>query len=199
MFAVLVQTSQQTAAAGGRHVVSGQVINPHPRKRSEGYLQRAAEVDAALERILLKPTLHLLTEIVEKLPPPSQSPGLREQNQLLMPIQLPDDFVVAHARRIQIRNTPEVQRLRLDPAAVVPAPPNRRTRGNLQAKQRKPACQDLLGQTLTLIGKWSASQRGHHHGRIGKKGEGARRFRPRRQGWRKQAQSAVSALLPKAE
>lgn len=39
-----------------------------------------------------------------------------------MPVQLPDDFVVARSGRIQERNAPEIYKTGLDPARVIPAP-----------------------------------------------------------------------------
>ena len=77
---------------------------------------------------------------------------------MLMPVQLPDDFVIARALEIQIRNQPEIVRTGCPAALVIVPPVDLRTSFNFLSEQRKPVLQDLIGQPLDFHRKRAAEQ-----------------------------------------
>jgi hypothetical protein len=76
---------------------------------------------------------------------------LRQNHQVLMPVQLPDDFVIARARRIQERNAPEIYKICLDPARVIAAPTDFGARFDGPAKDRESMPPDLIGPVHHLL------------------------------------------------
>ena len=86
-----------------RHLAAGQMIQPHPGERAHGHFQGAGPVDPAQERVLFYPVLPLAKGLVQKLAPVGEEESLREQWKMLVPVQFPDDFVIARAREIQVR------------------------------------------------------------------------------------------------
>jgi hypothetical protein len=68
---------------------------------------------------------------------------LREQNKVLMAVHLPDDFVIARSRRVQIRTQAEVIRAGLDAAQIVAPPADVRAGAEFHAEQRQPVYANL--------------------------------------------------------
>src|SRR5882762_2962117 len=108
MMSVPVQCRQETAPEILRHCRRSQMINPNPGERAERYLEGARPVDAALERILFEPALDLRADFEWVLFCSRQRIRLPQQNQVLVPVQLPYEFMVSHGGKIQIGNAPEV-------------------------------------------------------------------------------------------
>jgi hypothetical protein len=66
-----------------------------PRQRAKRYFQRAGPVDTALERILFEPCGKLALDLCEEFAAAGKAECLCQQDQMLVAVQFPDDFVVA--------------------------------------------------------------------------------------------------------
>ena len=168
---VAPERGEEALAHGRRHPFSRQVVNPDPGERAERHLEGAGPVDAALERVRLHPAFPLRKGVVQKLRPARQPPRLREQNQVLMPIDLPDDLVVARARGIEVRNAAEVGGSGLDAAGVIAPPADVPPGLYVEAEQRETAPQNVPGDALDVGRVGGPPQPPHHRFRIGKRGQ----------------------------
>lgn len=94
----------------GRRIGGEQFHGPRPRQSPKRRLEHAGPVDTVFGRIRLDPALELGDEGVT-IPALAREPvRTPECAPVLVPVQLPDDLVIA-ARRIEIRNgCPELQR-----------------------------------------------------------------------------------------
>src|ERR1700682_3376323 len=153
MTPVPVQLPQKPLPKPGRKARSHHPIHPNPRQRPKAHLQRASPVDPPLKWILPPPALQLPHNLVEPGIVPRNQPDLRQQNQMLMPVQLPDVLVVPRPRRVQIRNQPKVPSPGFLPAPIIPPPPNLVTSLDSPAQQWKPMRPDLLRQLDRFSGK----------------------------------------------
>src|SRR5436190_22225897 len=83
------------------------MAHPQPRKAAESHFQAASPVNAEGVRIRMLPAIPLRNHFADIAFLPGETPGLGERGQMLMPIQFPDDFVIA--------NFGEVEKLNLKP------------------------------------------------------------------------------------
>ena len=80
-----------------------------------------------------------------------QQIGLRQDNQVLMPVQFPDRFVVAGARRVQVSNAAKVGEAGFDAARIVAPPADFRPCIDDRSQNWKAVALDLLGQVDHLL------------------------------------------------
>jgi hypothetical protein len=130
----------------GRLVVRGirgeELDGPGPGHRPEGRFQHAGPVDAAFGRVRLDPAFELGDEDVAIAAVAGQPERASERAPVLMPVQLPDDLVVA-AGWIQIGNRrPELQR-HSDIVDRIAMPVRRRTAFDVAIAEQivPPGCQ----------------------------------------------------------
>ncbi len=138
MQAVMVEFFQKPPAKGRVELVSNEVKDPHPGQSTKCDFQSAGPVDASLERILLKPAFELAWNFVEEIAASGKQMSLSQQDQVLVPIDLPDRLVVAGAVAVEVGNVPEVSGWRFDAARVVLPPADCGPRFERQAEQREP-------------------------------------------------------------
>ncbi len=136
-----------------REEVAGQQPQPRPRKRPEGYLQRAGPVDAAQERVGVQPGFQLAEGLVQKGALAGEAEGLGQQHKLRMPVQLPDQFVVAHAREIQIGAAAKIGRGGRNAVYVIAAPFDLRPGFNLDSQQGMRPCSTRRASASTSRAK----------------------------------------------
>ena len=93
-------------------VLDEEVDRPQPRERPEPELEHARPVDADERRVRVEPARELREQRGRDSGVAGQPEGAAEREPVLMPIQLPDDLVIA-ARRIEVRHRrPERARAR---------------------------------------------------------------------------------------
>jgi hypothetical protein len=175
------------------------VQHPDPGEGAKCYFQRAGPVDAALEGIVFEPAFQLIFDIVVELLPPGEPVRLREQDKVLVAVKFPDDLMISGTGGVQIRNSSEIDGGRFNAGEIVAAPPDSLFGRNFHAEYRKPAAQNILGQTLALEGEIRSGELAEDRlrGREERERERARTGRlPDR---RKQAEYYVSRFLPQAE
>src|SRR5579863_563321 len=100
--AVLIQALQQLISYS--KLSPPKVIQPNPGKRPKSDFKGAAPVDSVQERILLPPGGQLTFRLAQILVAAREPERLRQNHQVLVPVQLPDDLVIPGALEIQIRN-----------------------------------------------------------------------------------------------
>src|SRR5579872_2169195 len=142
MQTMLVQAACQMAACRFRQRVCEQMVDPDPGERAKRDLEGARPIHAALEGILCEPAFQLPADLVEKLLSSGQPVGLRQQHQVLMPVQLPNYLVIANAREIEIRYQPEITQSTLLPMDVIAPPVNLRPCVEDIPQQRETMCQN---------------------------------------------------------
>src|SRR5579863_2562364 len=146
MTAVPMELVQETAAQSGRHAAAGQLINPHPGECSKADLERTRPVDAAMKRIRGDPAFDLGPDLVQEAIVAREQKSLREQHQVLMAVQLPNDLMVSGLRRVQIRNAAEIVQTCFPAADIVAPPVDLWPSFDGQAQQREPVFENLLSE-----------------------------------------------------
>src|SRR5690242_7946423 len=97
-----VQLRHKPAAQAVRHLVRRKVVNPDPGKGPERDFERAGPINAALKRVLAEPAFELTEDLALELFAAGKKESLREQRKVLVPVQFPDEFVIADRCEIQI-------------------------------------------------------------------------------------------------
>src|ERR1700682_1650584 len=105
---VPVNLFQQALAHGCAKRFARQMPHPSPRQGTEGYLKRTRPVDAALERILFEPTPKLGLDLRQGFAVAVKAVVLRQDHEMLMPVQFPNYFVVSDACLIKVGNAPKI-------------------------------------------------------------------------------------------
>ncbi len=111
------------------HPRAKQVIDPDPGQGAKRDFKRARPIDAAHKRIGGNPALYLSERLRAEPFLLCELERLRQQNQVLVAVQLPNPLVIADALHIEIRNEFEVTK-RAGSAAHVVAPPCDRFSGH---------------------------------------------------------------------
>src|SRR5581483_270224 len=145
---VTVDSIEQLPAGNITQPVAGQVKNPDPGQRAERNFERARPIDAAQVWIGRKPACKLRLDFPEKLTALRQSKGLRQKDQVLMPVQLPDKLMIAGTFEIEIRNAPEELRAGFDTVLIIPPPADLAACLNGGPELREPVREHLVGQPL---------------------------------------------------
>src|SRR6185312_6137301 len=127
MTAMRVQRIKQAAARSSAHLLPRDVIDPNPREGAESHLKRAGPVDSASIWVGDPPTVQLRLDLPEKFRASGQPPRLRQQYEVLMAVQLPDHFVIAHPFEIEIGNQAKVVEARRFSVDIVAPPIDIRT------------------------------------------------------------------------
>src|ERR1700722_9222869 len=130
----------------GGHFAANQMVDPDPGQRAKRYFERTGPVGSAMKRVACDPAVDLRANLVQISTVARQQIGLRQNNQMLMAIQLPDRFVVARARTIEIRNAAEVREPGFNPTHIVAPPANIGPGVDSGAKNWKLMALDLIGQ-----------------------------------------------------
>ena len=133
------------------------MIDPNPRQRAKGDLERARPVDSPQIWIGREPALDLAFDLENVLPAPIQPEGLGENDEVLMPVELPDCFMIAGARAIEIGNEPEIAQAAGNSGAVVTAPVDGCSGIESGIEQGKMVSQNFGGQVLEVRMVGSAS------------------------------------------
>src|SRR5260370_31088331 len=99
-------------------------MDPDPRQAAKCDLESASPVDPLLNGILPTPAFELPHDLAQKLLAAGEQVSLRQQHQVLMPVEFPDTFVVAGLGRVEIGNAPKIHGLRFHAAGIIPPPAN---------------------------------------------------------------------------
>ncbi len=114
MATMKIKHMEPSRTKSGRHVSPYQMVDPDPRQRPERDLQRARPIDSALKRIPGDPALELRANLIQVRGVAGQQVRLRKNHQVLMPVQLPNDFVIArpapYPRKARAGNRPDRSR-----------------------------------------------------------------------------------------
>ena len=114
------QGPQPVVTVAGWHGrrISQKKVGPNPGEATECHFQAASPVYANGIRILGMPVLPLVKYFVRELFIPRKPVCLRQRDKVLMPIQLPNNFAVAHLFEAEVMNLePKLSRcsLTVDP------------------------------------------------------------------------------------
>src|SRR5262249_10856289 len=108
--------------------------DPHPGQGAHGDLERARPVDATHVGICHPPAFQLALDLTNEVLPAGHASRLRQDDEMLMAIELPDDLVVADAARVEEGNGPRICGPAGDVPRVVAAPIDVRAGVDLQAE-----------------------------------------------------------------
>src|SRR4029077_3993004 len=84
---------------------------------------------------------------------------LGQKHEVLVPVQLPNELVVASPGHIEIWDSPEILQLGLYAARVIATPADLRARVDIPAENRERVFPDLRSQFDDFLGEPSAGQR----------------------------------------
>ena len=104
-----------------------------------------------MKRVTRDPTVELRANLVQVPNFARQPVGLRQNNQVLMPVQFPNQFVVARARRVEVRNAAEVDQTGFDAAQVIAPPADVGPDVNGHRENWKLVALDLIGEIDHLL------------------------------------------------
>src|SRR5579864_8462247 len=107
-------------------------------------------------RILCEPALQLSLNFCEISGVSGEPISLGQKHEVLVPVQLPNELVVASPGRIQIWDSPEIIQLALYFARVIATPADLRPRVNRSAENRELMFSDLRGEFDHFLGETSA-------------------------------------------
>jgi len=138
----------------GRQLSAYIMIHPDPRKRAERDLQRTRPIGSPMEWILLHPTIQLRAYFFEISRFAGQQVSLRQHHQVLMPVQLPDDFVVAREAGIEVWNAPEIERICFDASNVIAPPADLGACFDHRSEQRKSMLPYLRRELHNILGRF---------------------------------------------
>ena len=139
----------------GRQMFAHKMVSPNPGQRPEGHFQRAGPIDSPAVRVLCKPALELSLNLFEICGVSGEPICLGQQHELLVPVQLPNELVVARPGCIKIWDSPEIIQPGLYFARVIAAPADLRPCVNLSAENRERVFSDLRGQFDHFFGETS--------------------------------------------
>src|ERR1019366_7070187 len=107
---IAAQCEQKIATEPGRESArSGkQLPGPKPGYASERHLQAAGPVDSHEVGILFLPGVELCLEFLREFFVSCQLIGFAECDEVLMPVQFPDDLRITHSLKVQVRNRMEL-------------------------------------------------------------------------------------------
>src|SRR5436190_1293176 len=142
MRAMLVKSGEKSLPEAFGEAVRQQVMNPDPGERAETDFERARPIDPSMQRILIEPTFDLPVNLFREIGAARQNVRLRQQDKMLVPVQLPDDLVIAGARGVEIRNAAEVDGGSFPAAHIIAAPLNLRTRLDRDSQDREAMLQN---------------------------------------------------------
>jgi len=132
------------------------MISPNPRQRPEGHFERTGPIDSPAVRVLREPALQLSLNFAEICGVRREPISLGQKHEVLVPVQLPNELVVASLGRIQIWDSPKIIQPGLDSARVIAAPADLRPAVDLSAENRKRVFSDLRGQFDHFLGETSS-------------------------------------------
>src|SRR5690349_1971822 len=98
-----------------------------------------------MKGIGIDPAVELRPSLIQVALVAGKQEGLREQHQVLVPVQLPDDLVIAGFRSVQIRHAAEIVQTCFLAIRVVATPEDFWSRFDGQAEQRKAVLENLSG------------------------------------------------------
>ena len=105
---MLVEASEKGGTGGGRKGGATEVPDPDPVEGAEGDFESAGPVHAPLEGILFVPRGKLGRDGVEVIGPGIKAPSLSKNNEMVVAIQFPEEFVITGAGEVEVGNTAEV-------------------------------------------------------------------------------------------
>ena len=135
---------------------------PNPRQCPEPDLERAGPVDTALKGIIAPPQIQLPSYLVAIWLISGEYKGLREQDQMLMAIDLPNPLVIAGRGQVEIGDEAEIFARSFRVAQRITPPGGRGAVVDLAIEDGNAAEQHLIGQLdqfADVVG--SANRVGH--------------------------------------
>jgi hypothetical protein len=140
----------------GRELFTHQMVNPDPGQRPECHFQCAGPIDSPAVRVLCEPALELSLNFSEIYVVEREQIGLSQKDEVLVPVQLPNELVVASPGYIQIWDSPEIIQTGLYSARVIATPADLWARVDISAENRERVFSDLRGQFDDFLGETSA-------------------------------------------
>src|SRR5580698_8484361 len=140
----------------GRHVAANQVIDPDPGQGAKRDFESAGPVGPAMKRVGRDPAFELRLNFVPMASVAGQQKRLGQDNQVLMTIQFPDQFVVARAGRVEVRYAAEVDRAGFNAARIIAAPADVLAGVDDGPKNWKLVAMELIGQIDDLLRRTGA-------------------------------------------
>ena len=126
-------------------------MHPKPGQRAKRDFECAGPIGSAMKSVLGNPTFQLRLNLVEIHGLASQPIRASQNNQVLVPVQFPDYFVIARARRIQVGDAAKVSKAGFNAARVIPTPVDFRPRVNNRSENWKLVSLDLVGEVDQLL------------------------------------------------
>jgi hypothetical protein len=105
---MLVEAGEKGGTGGGRKGGATEVPDPDPVEGAEGDFESAGPVHAPLEGILFVPRGKLSSDGVEVIGPGIQAPRLSKENEMVVAVEFPEEFVVTSAGEVEVGDTAEV-------------------------------------------------------------------------------------------
>ena len=157
---VTIKLGGQTIAKARRQAIAYPAQNPYPGECAESDLQGACPIDPSQERIVFEPGFEQPGALVRVFVAASEKSCHGEHSELLMPIQFPDNFVIANLGRIEIRELAKVSGSRFDTAHIIFPPGGLGSYGNFRSKHGRYTVEHTPGHTLDFGREFRSSQRG---------------------------------------
>src|SRR5260370_13956637 len=156
---VQIKLALPFGAEPGRQLLSNQVVHPDPGARAKRGLQRARPINSAMKRIFLEPVVELRANLGQIRGVARESIRLRQDHQVLMAIQLPNDLVISGLARVEIGNPAKIAQPGFDSAGVIAPPGDRRAGVDGQTENRKAMRTNLFRERDCLLRKGSTAER----------------------------------------
>src|SRR6516165_6911720 len=149
-----IEFREKTLSEGRRHFRTQKMPYPYPRQRSKPNLKRTSPVDSTLKRVVVPPVFKLADNRFEVPRVRRRQECLRQQHQVLMAVDLPNDLVIARNCDVKIRDESEVITRRLLTTQGIPSPLRNGAVIDFDTEYWDPALQHLVGQPqqFNLVG-----------------------------------------------
>lgn len=165
--AVMIEPCEKPMPERVVETISHKMIDPDPGERAERDFESAGPIDAVLEGVLREPALQLPHDLGEKLLPAGKQISLREQDQMLVAIDLPNAFVVAGAGSVEVGNAAEIQGAGFDAAHIIAAPADIGAGFEGDSEERESMVENVLRYAEALGGERSGFEAVRNLRRIG--------------------------------
>ena len=153
----------------GGHACPYHMVNPNPRKRAEGHFERTCPIGSTMKWIRLDPAFQLRANLVQVCGVTRQQVRLRQDHQVLMTVQFPNDFVIAGARSVQEGDAAEIDQTGINTARVIAPPVDLGAGIHDLSEDRESMRPNFLGEFGDLSRKTAPLQRFGAFARIGKR------------------------------
>jgi len=197
--AMTVERFEKAAAEGRGEAVSDEHVDPEPGERTERDFESAGPIDAALKGVLGEPALELGDELGEEPGVAGKEMSLRQEDQVLVAIELPDAFVIASEGGIEVGDAAEIRSAGCDAGRVVASPMDVGAGGEGVAEEGEAVVEDFFGELEAAGGERGGAETGGYAGGRGQGREGMGFEGGFRQARRRGEKTNVEKLLAEAE